>query len=226
MSRHQAPDELLLDYAAGALPDGPALAVAIHLALDPASRSAVDRLQAVGGALLDGEHGGEHGGERGADFDESALERIMSRLDGMPVEPAAAPLAPPPPGFEWAPPVLVPFLGAAPRWRKVIGGFENVPVHVPGDTHRVELLRLMPGRSLPQHRHAGSEYTIVLQGGFTDRTGNYGVGDFAVGPGATDHEPIADPGEPCIALIVLERPIVLTGPIGRWFNPLVKRGWL
>ena len=35
-----------------------------------------------------------------------------------------------------------------------------------------------------------------------------------------------DPGEPCIALIVLEKPIVLTGPIGRFFNPLVKRGWL
>jgi len=25
---------------------------------------------------------------------------------------------------------------------------------------------------------------------------------------------------------VLELRIVLTGPWGRWFNPLVKRGWL
>jgi hypothetical protein len=25
---------------------------------------------------------------------------------------------------------------------------------------------------------------------------------------------------------VLEKPIVMTGPWGRWFNPLVKRGWL
>ena len=29
MSRHPAPDELLLDYAAGVLPEGPALAVAV-----------------------------------------------------------------------------------------------------------------------------------------------------------------------------------------------------
>jgi putative transcriptional regulator len=55
MSRHPAPDELLLDYAAGALPDGPALAVALHVALDPQSQRTVDRLNAVGGALLDRE---------------------------------------------------------------------------------------------------------------------------------------------------------------------------
>ena len=41
MSRHPAPDELLLDYAAGVLPEGPALAVALHVALDPASRRMV-----------------------------------------------------------------------------------------------------------------------------------------------------------------------------------------
>ena len=34
----------------------------------------------------------------------------------------------------------------------------------------------------------------------------------------------ADPGEPCIALIVVEKPIVLTGPFGRFLNPLVRRG--
>jgi putative transcriptional regulator len=88
----------------------------------------------------------------------------------------------------------------------------------------VSLLRLAPGRGLPMHRHIGSEYTVVLQGGYTDATGNYGVGDFAVGPGPEQHEPIADAGPPCIALIVVEKPIVLTGPFGRWFNPLVRRG--
>ena len=66
--------------------------------------------------------------------------------------------------------------------------------------------------------------TVVLQGGYTDSTGNYGVGDFAVGPGPEEHKPSADPGEPCIALIVVEKPIVLTGPFGRFLNPLVRRG--
>ena len=114
-------------------------------------------------------------------------------------------------------------IGADTRWRRVLGGLEEIRLRLPGDSHRVSLLRLRPGRGLPMHRHVGNEYTVVLQGGYTDSTGNYGVGDFAVGPGAEQHEPIADPGEPCIALIVIEKPIVLTGPLGRWLNPLVRR---
>jgi putative transcriptional regulator len=65
---------------------------------------------------------------------------------------------------------------------------------------------------------------VVLQGGYSDLTGHYHVGDFAVGPEDTPHAPVAAPGPPCIALIVLERPILLTGRWGRWLNPLVRRG--
>lgn len=214
MSRHTAPEELLLDYAAGALALGPALAVALHVALDPAARRAVQRLAALGGALMEG--------EAAARLDDAALERTLARLDDVAVEPR--PVAPARrPGFEWAPPPLAQHIGADARWRNVLGGFEEIRLRLPGDSHRVSLLRLKPGRGLPLHRHVGAEYTVVLHGGYTDSTGNYGVGDFAVGPGPEQHEPIADPGEPCIALIVVEKPVVLTGPFGRWLNPLVRR---
>jgi putative transcriptional regulator len=210
MSRHPAPDELLLDYATGALPEGPALAVALHVALDPAARRTVERLRALGGELLEAE---------AAEIGEGALDNVLARLDAVEPPPAA------PPGPGWAPAVLRPYL-AGKAFKPAFGGFEEIRVDLHGDTHRVSLLRLMPGRGLPVHRHVAGEYTVVLQGGYTDNTGNYGVGDFAVGPGPQEHEPIADPGEPCIALIVLERPIVLTGPWGRWFNPLLRRGWM
>ncbi|MBI3197499.1 MAG: cupin domain-containing protein [Rhodospirillales bacterium] len=216
MSRHPAPEELLLDYAAGALPEGLALAVGLHVALDPAARRAVDRLNALGGALMER--------ESEAAVDETALERMLARLDKIAVEPRPPPFVPRP-GFEWAPPPLARYLGPNPHWRRVLGGFEEIRLTMGGDSHRVSLLRLMPGRGLPVHRHAGTEHTVVLQGGYTDETGNFGVGDFTFGP-AGEHEPIADPGDPCIALIVLEQPIVLTGPIGRWLNPLVRRDWI
>ncbi len=119
------------------------------------------------------------------------------------------------PSFDWAPAPLMPHLRPGMDWRRVVGNFEEIRLDLPGDFHRVSLLRLEPGRGLPQHKHSGYEYTVVLQGGYTDETGNYGVGDFAVGPGSEQHEPIADPGEPCIAMIVVEKPIVLTGPWGR-----------
>jgi putative transcriptional regulator len=217
MSRHPAPDELLLDYAAGVLPKGPALVVSIHVALDPAARDTFERLRAVGGALLES--------EPESAIDETALDRVMAQLNAAEVEPKAVPAAAKP-GFEWAPPVLRRHLGANASWKRVVDGLEEIRIRLPGDSHRVSLLRLEPGKGLPVHRHVANEYTVVMQGGYSDVTGSYGVGDFAVGPGPQEHEPIADPGEPCIALIVVDKPVVLTGPWGRWLNPLIRWGWL
>lgn len=219
MSRHPAPDELLLDYAAGALPAGPALAVALHVALDRRSQRTIDQLNAVGGALI------EH--QPVSDFDdEASLGRALARLDDLPVEPRSGARDRRRPAFDWAPAPLIPHLRPGMGWRRIMGKFDEIRLDLPGDFHRVSLLRLEPGRGLPQHKHTGYEYTVVLQGGYTDETGTYGVGDFAVGPGDQRHEPIADAGEPCIAMIVVEEPIVLTGPWGRWLNPLVSRGWI
>jgi putative transcriptional regulator len=217
MSRHPAPGELLLDYATGTLAEGPALAVSLHVALDPGARRMVGGLAALGGSLLDGEDD--------AKVDAAALDKVLGRLDEVPVDPPT-PRLQPRPGMEWAPAALRHYLASDARWTRKLGGFEEMRLRLHGDTHRVSLLRLEPGKGLPMHRHTGSEYTVVLQGGYTDSTGNYSVGDFALGPGAEEHQPIADPGEPCIALIVLENPIVLTSRWGRWFNPLVRRGWL
>ena len=218
MSRHPAPDELLLDYAAGVLPEGPALAVALHVAIDPASRRVVERLRDVGAALIDGE-------AVASDLGDAALEQALARLDSVPVEAPPAPAAARP-GFDWVPAPLRPYL-AGKNWKRMFGGFEEIRIGLHGgDTHRVSLLRLEPGKGLPVHCHIADEFTIVLQGGYTDNTGNYGVGDFAVGPGPQQHEPIADPGEPCIALIVVEKPIVLTGVWARLLNPLVRWGWM
>jgi len=217
MSRHMAPEELLLDYAAGGLAEGPALAVSVHVALDAGARRMVDRLGMLAGALLDG--------EREAAVGDEALLQTLARLDGMAVE-ARSEQAAAVAGPVWAPPPLRRYLGAASRWQhRRMGGFDEMPLHLHDGSHRASLLRLEPGRGLPQHRHIGDEYTVVMQGGFTDGSGSYAAGDFCVGPDEI-HEPIADAGEPCIALIVLANPIVLTGPIGRYLNPLVRRGWL
>ena len=212
---HPAPEELLLDYASGALDPAPSLALSLHVALDPAARRTVDRLGALGGALLEQ--------EPGEGIDDAFLADTLSRLDGLAIEPPAKPYRPRP-GFEWAPAALARHIPADAQWRSVLGGFEEIRLNVPGRHYRTSLLKLAPGRALPAHRHVGEEFTVCLQGGYSDATGSYGVGDLAIGPGPDQHEPIADPGEPCIALIVVERPVVLTGPIGRLFNPLVRRG--
>jgi putative transcriptional regulator len=62
----------------------------------------------------------------------------------------------------------------------------------------------------------------VLSGGFKEETGHFLPGDVAEHQEDDVHQPIADPGDPCVCLIVAKEPVKLTGAIGRWFNPLIR----
>lgn len=222
MSGHSVPDEMLVDYVVGALPAGPALAIAVKMSLDPHTRRIVDGLNLLGGEFFEDQ---QTSADTRQAISEQEIDAVLSRLENVPVEPPPASRHALP-GMEWMPPVLANHLPSSPRWRRAVGGFEYMPVGVPDDTHRVQLIRLQPGRGLPQHRHAGAEFTVVMAGGYTDATGSYSVGDMAIGHGTLDHRPVADPGEPCIAVVVLEQPVLLTGKLGRYFNPLVRLGLL
>src|SRR6185312_3318539 len=140
--------------ALGMLREGPALAVAMHVALDPGSRRLVRRLRGVGGALLDEDPGA-------ADMGEAALEEALARLDDLPDDdtPVAPALRPDfASGFDWAPTALRPYL-AGKTWSRAFGGFDEIRLDLHGDAHRVSLLRLQPGEGLPPHRHVAGEFT-------------------------------------------------------------------
>ena len=52
MIRHRPPQDMLVDYATGALPQPVALAIATHAGLCPQSRDEIVEMEAVGGAML------------------------------------------------------------------------------------------------------------------------------------------------------------------------------
>ena len=62
----------------------------------------------------------------------------------------------------------------------------------------------------------------MLSGGFTDEYGTYGPGDISIQETGAVHKPVADEDGECIVLAVNEGPIVLTGPVGRLLNMLIK----
>ena len=180
MSRHHAPDELLLDYAAGVLPEGPALAVALHVALDPAVAAAGATVATAWAARCS---------TRSPARPTWARRRSRRRWRGSTICRSTTR------GRRRRPRGRASNgrrrrcgrTSRASTWRRAFGGFEEIRLDLHGDAHRVSLLRLEPGEGLPLHRHVANEYTVVLQGGYTDNTGNYGVGDFAVGPGPQEH---------------------------------------
>ena len=209
-------------YAAGASCEGESLLIASHLTFCPMCRQVADQMEELGGALLESIEPAALSGD--------CLEAVMARLDREGAAPTgrAAPSLPAPPSTEEAfvvPAPLRSYLGCGPgeiAWHPVIRGLEEFALPIGGSGGRVKLLRIRAGTAMPRHTHKGSEMTLVLAGGFSDRTGQYAYGDIAVFDSSVDHQPVADPGEDCVCLTFTDAPLRLTGPVGRWLNRFVR----
>ncbi|RYE89066.1 MAG: cupin domain-containing protein [Myxococcales bacterium] len=71
------------------------------------------------------------------------------------------------------------------------------------------LVRFEAGASFGHHGHGGDETTLVLAGGFVDDlTGRHlRPGDTLHLPAGSAHALLVDPGEPCLAAVVLLGPL-------------------
>ena len=103
------------------------------------------------------------------------------------------------------------------------GGIGEASLLADRDGFKTRLMRIRPKTAIPEHSHHGSEYTLVLTGGFSDHTGHFVRGDVAIADPAVQHKPIADPGEDCVCLAVTDAPLRFTGPIARLLSPLLQR---
>ncbi|UCH76055.1 MAG: cupin domain-containing protein [Rhodospirillales bacterium] len=214
---HHPSDELLLDYASGALGEGWSLAIATHLALCPACRRAVAGMETLGGGFLTS--------VAPAPIGDDALDIVMARLDAEPQEPAAAPVAEIPRGAEPVlPQPLRGYLGGDAgdlEWRRLGLGAFQVPVAMEDRRTSVRLLRIPAGRPVPEHSHRGLELTLVLRGAFSDATGEYKRGDFQEADDSLEHRPHAAPGEDCICLAVTDAPLRFSSVTARIVQPLL-----
>jgi putative transcriptional regulator len=212
---------MLMDYAAGSLTEAPALLVATHLALCPDCRGRVSTLEALGGVLLEE--------LAPAPMDADCLDAVLARLD----DPDSGEPAPGRSPYRTAPKATQPRLpeplrsyaggdAEAISWRRLISGIEEHDLPIAGPSLKARLYRIAPGVVIPRHTHGKSEMLLVLEGGFSDQRGHFARGDVAISDHTVDHAPMADQGEPCICLAVIEGPLTLTGPIGRWLNRFVR----
>lgn len=217
MSKHTPGEEVLMDYAAGSLPEPLSLVVATHLALSPESRAAVADYEAIGGALLETIDP--------VDVADDALAAVMARLEKPSEASIESPAQPMREQSDGLPRPLADYLGGdldSLPWRTVMRGLEEADIET-GDTRfKTRLMRIAPGTAMPRHSHAGTEVTLVLKGAFSDEDGRYGRGDVQVADEGLDHRPMAEEGEPCICLVVTDAPVRLTGPVGRWLNPFIR----
>jgi putative transcriptional regulator len=215
---HQSDDTLLLDYASGALNEPLSLAMATHLSLSMKHASQYQALNQVGGVMLQ-----EIECDALDDDDDMGLSAVLDRLDDEPVK--GRPVSFSSVTTDIIPAPLRDYLPAdldALKWRKVGPGVEEFRIKTGTRTGKTSLLRIQPGRSMPEHTHAGREITVVLDGSYNDGAETFARGDLQVADDDANHQPVAHDEDGCICLVALDAPVRFTGPVGRLLNPFIR----
>jgi putative transcriptional regulator len=214
---HHPSEELLLDYATGALGEAWSLAVATHLALCPNCRRILSGMELLGGSMLES--------IAPAAMNKTALDAVMTRLDDRVEErDTFSPASPADSHKPILPQPLRRYAGADAsgiNWRRIGLGAYQMPIPTEDKSATARLLRISAGRLVPEHSHRGLELTLVLSGAFSDSTGHYGRGDFQEADENLKHQPSAEPGEDCICLAVTDAPLRFSGLAARIVQPLL-----
>ena len=209
-------ESLLIDYANGTLPLALEVLVETHISMNPASAKSIRMLLQLGGALLEN--------SEPIPLSEGSFEKLMAEIDSgvdkdqeiytnvvndnnllpLPIRNYAQDISSPK------------------NWKRIGIGLSEQAINFGDNFGSTKLYKIAPRYSVPSHSHDGNEVTLVLSGGFTDEYGTYGPGDISIQETGAVHKPVADEDGECIVLAVNEGPIVLTGPVGRLLNMLIK----
>lgn len=210
-------DWLISQYALGQLPRAAALLAETYLEMNPQQRHTADRIEQVGGWSL----------ERAEPvaLRAGSAASLLARVEGSETLTASASdtsgdIATSPLPSSLSNAVGRPLSDIPWKWRG-IGAYEHRLANLEDEGIVARLLRIEPGKAVPQHTHEGMEATLVVSGAYSDAAGRFGPGDLELADDAVDHKPIAERGETCICFAVTEAPMQLTGRIGRIFQSLL-----
>lgn len=109
------------------------------------------------------------------------------------------------------------------KWMKLSPAVQIATLSNEKDGTQIALTRIKAGAFIPSHTHTGDEYTLVLEGAFSDESGVYKKGDFISRDARHKHKPVVTKDAECICLTITEAPIEFTGWITRLLNPLVRK---
>lgn len=102
------------------------------------------------------------------------------------------------------------------RWQRLAPGVWHYRFNQDGEkAGDLRLLKIAPGYRMLEHGHGGTELTLVLEGAFSDATGEYLPGDIQEVADEIEHSPVADKVSGCICLIASEERARFRGVIGK-----------
>jgi putative transcriptional regulator len=211
---HHPPEDLLADFATGALDEAERLVVGVHVAECGRCRRFVRAVEQLAGASLDQ----AEPVALGADAFDAVMARIDRRQQDAPAVSEVAEIDP-----ELADlPEMVRRCKIGKR-RRVAPGISMRPIMLSGTgKSRAFLLRSEPGARMLDHTHSGNELTCVLKGSFSHLGGYYGPGDFDYGDDEVDHRPVVGDEGPCLCIVAMTGDLRMHGLLGRIISPFVR----
>ncbi|TPW33262.1 transcriptional regulator [Martelella alba] len=218
---HHISDDLLLEYASGALAEGFSIAVATHLALCPSCRKRLAAMEGVGGEMLASM-------VCAPSAQDDSWAEFRDRLQYKDPRPAtkATPFSADRlnEADRAIPEPLRSYLGGsltAVKWRPLGLGAFHYPIATGEGGASARLLRIPAGKPVPEHGHAGRELTLVLSGAFTSQGDYFGPGDLEEEDSDSEHQPVATPERECICLAVTDAPLRFKSRLVRLLQPLL-----
>ena len=211
MTRHHPDTFRLMEFSAGSLSDPQALCIRLHLDQCTLCRSRGDTLDSLGAIMMEQ--------QPEVSLSHSVFDNILDRIEEIPTLPLSEAAG--------RTDVLTSILGTSLSsipWKRQLKDISvcDITQRFTDQRHRVVLQKLNAGGKAPAHTHRGEEFTIVLQGAYSDHKGVFHQGDFVVLDSQDNHRPVAVGNEDCITLSVLTAPLRLTGTFTRLLNPFIR----
>ncbi len=216
---HHLDDASLMRYASGDLDPAFCVIVASHLAMCEQCRNAVRLAEAVGGDVL--------GQTPQAAVSEEAFARLSQMIDAEAGREPEIPVSfqdPPGQSQSDVPLPLQGLIGGSLddlNWQWIVPGVHRHRIELADTGSSLFMLKIGPGRKMPEHGHGGTEMTLVLRGAYSDAIGRFGRGDIADLDEHVEHQPAVDSQDPCICLVATEEPTQFKGLVSRLMQPLV-----
>lgn len=213
MTSHHPEHDQLLEYSAGSLSPSLALCISVHIEYCEQCRMQLQKLDAIGGMMLEQLDTEEH------DVDDALFDSIMSKIDTK-MSTSAAQVAI---DYEHSDEIpaavkkLIAYDLEALSWKRHGPNVKSAALIDHNDL-KASLIRIKKGATIPQHGHKGREFTVILDGAFSDKDGVYQRGDFLIRDAGEEHSPTATKDKDCLCLAVLEAPLHFKNPLVEVFN--------
>ncbi|MBP1849073.1 ChrR family anti-sigma-E factor [Rhizobium halophytocola] len=220
--QHHLSDETILEYAGGSLSEAWSIAVASHLALCPACRKRLRGMEDAGGALM----ATIECADTSSDQSWEEMKRRLADAPRVTPEPAASADLEVDTATDGArlPEPLRSYLGGdldGLKWKSLGGGAYHLPIPTEDRSASARLLRIGPGKAVPEHTHNGRELTLVLKGSYHDGARQYRTGDISEADEDVEHQPIVDMDGECVCLAITDAPLKFRSWVVRLVQPFL-----